>query len=182
MSLISIRNIYSSIGVEAFYSNGAEYYNPHSPEIIELLSRHSSLLPLERVLDLACGPGLVTTTLQRLGYTEIKGLDPFLNVEYSVKTGRPAYRMSFKDIVQRGLPENFSCIICSFALHLCPISMLPDLLWRLSEISNTLVIISPSKFPLIGKPRVEKFCLTRSHKRVQFRVYDLPICPNSSAG
>jgi hypothetical protein len=84
--------------------------------------------------------------------------------------------MSFKDIVNKGLPSyNFSCIICSFALHLCQPSMLPDLLWRLSEKSNFLVIISPSKFPLIGKPKVENHCFTANNKRIHFRKYQLPI-------
>lgn len=80
-------------------------------------------------------------------------------------------------VAAEGLPaqHDFSCIICSFALHLCNRSMLPDLVWRLSERSNTLVVISPTKFPLIGKPVVEKFSLTNRNKRVHFRTYNLPI-------
>jgi SAM-dependent methyltransferase len=163
------------MGVDAFYASGQIYSNPHAPEIATLLKRHHLELPLSNVLDLACGTGLVTTELRQLGYLEVKGLDPFLNTQYTALTGRPAYQMSFKDIVRNGLSEKFSCVICSFALHLCHKSMLPDLIWRLSEITNSLVIISPSKFPIIGKPKVEKFCLTSNNKRVHFRVYQLPI-------
>ena len=164
---MSIRSIYESIGVEAFYSSGMEYENPHARQIEALIRNNSAALPLENVLDLACGTGLVTSVLKTLGHPVI-GLDPFRSAEYTTRTGCPCYRMSFKDIVNDGLPKEFSCIICSFALHLCKHSMLPDLLWRLSERSNTLVVISPSKFPLIGKPEVENFCLTASNKRVQF--------------
>jgi len=187
--MMSIRSIYESIGVEAFYSSGIEYENPHSHQIEALIRNNSAALPLENVLDLACGTGLVTSVLKELGHSKVIGIDPFLNDEYTIRTGCQCYRMSFRDIVINGclLPLNarlndglpkFSCIICSFALHLCKHSMLPDLLWRLSERSNTLVVISPSKFPLIGKPAVENFCLTASKKRIHFRSYNLPILQN----
>ncbi len=154
------------------------YENPHARQIEELLRNNQRSLPLEDVLDLACGTGLVTSVLAALGHFEVIGLDPFRSAEYTIRTGRPCHRMSFKDIVNDGLPKEFSCIICSFALHLCKHSMLPDLLWRLSERSNTLVVISPSKFPLIGKPAVENFCLTANKKRIHFRSYNLPILQN----
>jgi len=176
---MSIREIYKSIGVEAFYSGGMRYENPHAREVETLIRNNHITLPLENVLDLACGTGLVTSSLKTLGYQEVIGLDPFLSEEYTAQTGRTCYRMSFKDIINYGLPEQkFSCIICSFALHLCKYSMLPNLLWRLSERSNALVVISPSKFPIIGKPVVENFCLTARNKRVQFRAYNLPIFQN----
>jgi hypothetical protein len=171
----SIRSIYKSIGVEAFFSGKTRYENPHSREVAALIRNNHLTLPLECVLDLACGNGLVTSSLQALGHFGVIGLDPFRSEEYTARTGRPSYRMSFKDIVNDGLPQEFSCIICSFALHLCKHSMLPDLLWRLSERSNILVVISPSKFPLIGNSVVENFVLTGSKKRVHFRKYDLPI-------
>lgn len=174
----SIRSIYERIGVEAFYSSTLQYKNPHAGEVEALLRKNHLQLPLTNVLDLACGNGLVTNSLQILGYSEIIGIDQYMNAEYSSRTGRQSYRMSFKDIVNDGLPYDFSCIICSFALHLCPYSMLPDLLWRLSERSNTLVVISPSKFPIIGKPVVEDVYLTARNKRIQFRKYNLPIFLN----
>lgn len=174
--MVSIRSIYERIGVEAYYSSGMRYENPHAREVDALLRSNAAQLPLENVLDLACGTGLVTSVLRDLGFDAI-GLDPFLGAEYTARTGRPCYPMSFKEVVYDGLPQqhNFSCIICSFALHLCPKSMMPDLLWRLSERSNTLAVISPTKFPVIGKPVVENFCSTSSNKRIHFRTYNLPI-------
>lgn len=174
---MSIREIYDSIGIEAFYSGSAKYENPHAREVEALLRNNAAALPLESVLDLGCGTGLVTSVLRSLGYSSVIGLDPFRGAEYTTLTGRPCLRMSFKDIVNEGLPSqhDFSCIICSFALHLCNRSMLPDLIWRLSERSNKLVVISPTKFPLIGNPAVENFYLTPRNKRIQFRAYNLPI-------
>lgn len=172
----SIRLMYENFGVEEYYSTNLHYKNPHEPQVIELIKKYHLTLPLECVLDLSCGNGLITNTLQILGYKKIIGLDPFLDKEYTFRTGCLSYKMSFKDIVNNGLTnEKFSCIICSFALHLCPKSMLPDLFWRLSEISNTLVVISPSKFPIIKNPLVEDFSLTSLKKRVHFRRYNLPI-------
>jgi hypothetical protein len=172
---MSIRSIYASIGVEVFYSSGMAYENQHARQVEDLIRRNHLALQLESVLDLACGNGLVTSSLQSLGYSNIIGIDPFLNTEYTKRTGCICHKLSFKDIITKGFDYNFSCIICSFALHLCDKSMLPNLLWRLSDISNKLVIISPSKFPIIGKPHVEDFCLTSNNKRVQFREYNLPI-------
>lgn len=169
----SIREIYSKIGVDKFYSSVLNYKNPHAKSIEILLRNNHNILPLENVLDLACGTGLVTNILQSLGYLNITGLDPYLHEEYSTTTNCSCYNMSFKDIVINGLSQYFSCIICSFALHLCEHSMLPSLLYRLSSISNTLVVISPSKFPIIKNPKVEKCCLTDNKKRVHFKVYNL---------
>jgi predicted nicotinamide N-methyase len=167
------------MGVDNYYSSNINYQNPHAPEIIELIKRNHLTLSLKRVLDLACGTGLVTTTLQKLGYSEIIGIDPFLYKEYTISTGCKSYNMSFKDIVRDGIQNDFSCIICSFALHLCERSLLPDLIWRLSERSDSLIVISPSKFPIIGKPEVENFSLTSSKKRVHFRKYKLPLFLNN---
>ena len=151
------------------------YENPHAREVEALLRKNAAQLPLESVLDLACGTGLITSVLKDLGFDAI-GLDQFLGSDYTARTGRPCYQMSFKEVAYGGLPNHkFSCIICSFALHLCPKSMMPDLLWRLSERSNTLVVISPTKFPLIGKPEVENFYSTSANKRIHFRTYNLPI-------
>jgi hypothetical protein len=171
--LDSIREIYCKIGVDNFYSSGMAYTNPHAKEIETLIKNNHSLLPLDNVLDLSCGTGLATNILQSIGYHNIIGADPYLHNEYTTITKQPCYNMSFKDIIINGLQHSFSCIICSFALHLCKTSMLHNLLWRLSTASNCLVVISPSKFPIIGKPKVERFCYTTNKKRVHFREYDL---------
>lgn len=185
----SFRDIYDKMSVGGYYESGKEsipYVNHHKSEVQKLLLENLPNLSLGRVLDLACGDGLVTETIKKhLGknaiYSYIIGCDPYTSKEYRENTGRPCIELSFKDLVVQGVNDlgfgykSFSCIICSFGLHLCERSMLPDLTWRLSEISDVLVVISPSKYPHLGDPKVEKFCLTPQRKRVHYRVYDLPI-------
>jgi hypothetical protein len=186
----SLRDIYAEMSVEGYYESGAPLYdNPHKDQVRKLLAENYTDLSLYNVLDLACGDGLVTSILKDLlgreaPYTTIIGCDPYMNEEYERHTNRRCLNMSFKDIVVQGLKSGLrsefacrvdGCIICSFGLHLCEKSLLPDLTWRLSEISDTLVVISPTKFPYLGTPKVEKFALTSQGKRVHYRVYDLPI-------
>jgi predicted RNA methylase len=72
--------------VEAFYSSGMKYENPHAREIEALIRNNSAALPLDSVLDLACGTGLVTSVLKELGHSKVIGIDPFLNEEYTVRS------------------------------------------------------------------------------------------------
>ena len=170
----SIREAYERYGVESFYTSH-DYTNPHENTIRSLLGSSHKSLPLKKVLDLSAGNGLVTETLAKLGYHNVSGTDPFMSSAYEDSTGKECLPLSFKDIVKDGLPDKYSCVICSFALHLCEKSLLKSLLWRLSESTDTLVVISPTKFPVIGTPEVERFGFTPSNKRVHFRVYNLPI-------
>lgn len=57
--------------------------------------------------------------------------------------------MKISDIYQ-----DFSLIICSYAMRLLHSSMLPNLLYQLSRLSSTLLIISPHNRPKI-KPEFE---------------------------
>lgn len=167
----SIRDIYETIGVDEYYATTSSYINPHQHEIETLIKTNIHHIPNKKILDLACGYGIITSTLQTLGYSNINGIDPYLYAGYIYRTGCKCFNISFKDIVLNGIPESFDCIICSFALHLCPTSMLPTLLWQIFNSSNKLIIISPSKFPLIGKPKVENFTSSTSNKRIHFRMY-----------
>lgn len=182
----SLREIYDEVGVQEYYEKGAsDYDNPHKELVRKLLEDNVIDLNLNSVLDLACGDGLVTSILiELLGreafYTCIMGCDPYMDAEYHSKTNRNCIKMSFKDIAVQGLKDRVrkgrvGCIICSFGLHLCEKSMLPDLTWRLSEISDTLVVISPTKFPNLGAAKVEKSTSTPEGKRVHYREYHLPI-------
>ena len=45
--------------------------------------------------------------------------------------------------------RRYDTIICSYAMHLCEESMLNNLLYQLSLIANTLIIITPHKRPEI---------------------------------
>lgn len=171
---MAIRNIYQEVGVSEYYSSDKYiYHNNHSTEVSDLIKEYYKLLHLDNVLDLCCGYGLVTKTLVSLGYETVEGSDPYMYSRYRRETGKICHQLSFSDIVKSGLPNNYSSIICSFALHLCDKSMLPNLLWRLSQATNQLVIISPSKFPNIGNPAIEKFKYTKNNKRVHFRAYEI---------
>jgi hypothetical protein len=171
---MAIRNIYQEVGVSEYYSSDKYiYHNNHAYEISELIKDNHNIPDLNNVLDLSCGDGLVTKTLVSLGYEGIEGSDPYLYDRYRRETGKICHELSFTDIVKSGLANKYSSIICSFALHLCDKSMLPNLVWRLSQATNQLVIISPSKFPNIGNPTIEKFKYTKNNKRVHFRIYEI---------
>ena len=144
----AVRNEYAKIGIENYYlKHSKDYSNPHREIIKKLLNiAEQKNLIGKKVLDLACGSGEVTSVLLNYDH-EITGLDPYTADLYREKTSNKVIKLSFKDLVLGKLSEKFDTIICSFALHLCDKSMLPDLLWKLSEISDTLIVITPHKRP-----------------------------------
>ncbi|NJL43071.1 MAG: class I SAM-dependent methyltransferase, partial [Pseudanabaena sp. SU_2_4] len=122
--------------------------NPHEEAIAKLmaLSVNRWQLNSDRVLDLACGSGEVTLALHGLGYHNISGIDPFTYDAYRQRTGNEAETYSFEDIANGVLSDRYySLIICSFALHLVPISWLPLVIYQLSLIAGSLVVITPNK-------------------------------------
>lgn len=141
----AIRNMYSELGVDAFYKEfGNEYNNPHADIIKKLLSK---VEVGERILDLCCGSGEVTRCFTD---KDVIGCDPYTYELYKKMTGREVLKYSFKDIAQGALAEyNFDTVICSFALHLCEESMLNPVLFQLAMISNKLIILTPHKRPNI---------------------------------
>lgn len=169
---MQIRNEYNKIGVEAFYKKNADTYeNPHEPIIHSHLNQliKNKTINNGRILDLCCGTGQVSLFLKKQGFRNIEGVDPFTNMEYQKRTDLKAYSFDFKYIATKGLPKQYDTIICSFALHLCPESLLPQVLWQLSEATKTLIIISPNKKPDIGFP----FSLVKEQKeqRVFCKIY-----------
>ena len=165
----SIRNKYSQLGVETFYKENADnYQNPHEPIIQYLIQNYLSSYPKNiKILDLACGNGEVTKTLTSMGFSNIKGLDPFTYKQYKSQTQRYCYQLSFKDIVQGKLNETFDLVICSFALHLVPPSMLDQLLYQLN--SKELIVLTPNKKPIIQN--FFELSSEKTYKRVRFRHY-----------
>ena len=142
----SIRNGYEELGVDNFYViHKNDYKNPHEQIIDQLLVFAKNNWNLgDNLLDLCCGSGEVS----RIFYDKnIEGIDPYTFQLYEELTKRPCKNLSFKDIVEKGLDSKYDTIICSFAMHLCEESMLPMLLWRLGEVSNKLLILTPHKRP-----------------------------------
>lgn len=147
MSTIGIRNLYEEMGVDEYYlKNAGNYHNPHESIIKKLIeiAKNNNLIG-QKVLDLCCGSGEITRMLSN--NHEIVGIDPYMHQIYTERTRRMSYPWSFIDIKNGNIQENFDTIICSFALHLCPKSLLPDVLWNLGLISKNLIVISPNKNP-----------------------------------
>lgn len=144
-----IRPLYEELGAEGFYrAFGDSYENPHLSEIQALIRRNFHRFDCSgKVLDFAAGGGEVATELQLLGAKDIVGCDPFTYSLFEQKTGLNCLRLSFKDVIRQGLPEHYSLIVSSFALHLCPLKELYSLVLNLLLATPLLVIITPHKRP-----------------------------------
>ena len=165
---MSIRQQYVAHGVERYYAEHSDAYaNPHSEQIAHLVRQHSRCWnPTDRILDLCCGDGAVTQTLQLVGFNNIDGCDPFLYKQYVSKTQRTCHKYNFADIARGDLTDTYDIIICSFALHLCPKDLLNVVLYQLARIAPNLVVISPSK-----KVLVDTFCWRPTCHTIYNRVH-----------
>lgn len=132
----SIRDCYNEHGLD-FYKN-IPYNNPHFVDIKFLVESNLNHIR-GTVLDMCCGNGEITSILKN----NCIGVDPYLYEKYKSNTGNYCLPYSFKDMIEKGLPK-VDTIICSYAIHLCCKSMLPMLLYSLSQSSDNLIIISPS--------------------------------------
>jgi trans-aconitate methyltransferase len=140
--------MYDTYGPDGYYQQfAADYDNPHLPEIKALLEKNLYRLDTTAVLDLAAGTGEVTQVLLEHGITDVQGIDPYTYIIYTEKTGRPCTTESFMDILKDGLDRPYSLIVCSFAMHLCPLKDLFSLTWQLFQSAPVLVIITPHKRP-----------------------------------
>jgi SAM-dependent methyltransferase len=169
-----IRPAYEQHGVTGFYEQfGSNYRNPHETIIQSLLKKVilEWKLDLSNVLDLACGSGEATLVLQELGAV-VSGIDPYTFKAYLERTTLQAEQFSFDDIAN-GILEGrrYSCIVCSFALHLVEVSKLPALLYQLVQITDTLVILTPHKRPQIKPDWGWKLESELLEDRVRARLY-----------
>lgn len=142
----SVREGYEKLGIDNFYLiHKNDYNNPHEKIIKELLYFAKENWDLgNNLLDLCCGSGEVSRVFID---KNIEGIDPYTSELYKNLTKKNCKTLSFKDIVENGIDSKYDTIICSFAMHLCEESMLPMLLWRLGEVSNNLLILTPHKRP-----------------------------------
>jgi SAM-dependent methyltransferase len=178
----AIRNSYADMGVEAFYrSSGEHYQNPHYPYIRQLLFQNESRIDYSASLDLCCGSGEVSQALLELGYPNTQGCDPFTQKAYMVyiersrneRMQKPCLDYSFEDIIQGKLAgKQYSSVICSFAMHLCPPKQLYPLVQQLFSCSPQLIIITPHKRPDLSlldgiQLSFEDFVLTERGKKVR---------------
>ena len=175
-----IRPLYDKHGAEGYYREFAdEYENPHLPEIRALLERNFERFDLSgTILDFAAGGGEVTGTLQILGAKNLVGCDPFTHALFERNTGLPCFQLSFKDVIRNGLQGQYSTIISSFALHLCPLKDLFSLTWNMLQHTPLLIIITPHKRPELEKLQGiqllwEDAVETQRGKKVRMKAYRL---------
>lgn len=142
----AILNEYKKHGVDEFYRlHSHNYINPHKDRIENLLTEAKTIWNIKgSILDLCCGSGEVSRMFSECN---VDGVDPFTKELYEANTNNNCIEMTFKDIVQNGFENRYDFVICSYAMHLCERSMLPMLLYWISEASNNLIIITPHKKP-----------------------------------
>ena len=173
MIFVSVREGYEKLGVEGYYKNhSSDYINPHFDKICYLLTLDEVKECIgDKVLDLCCGGGEVTTVLASHGKEYlIDGVDPYTGEAYKKNTGKDCMPFTFKDIMLGSLDDKrYNTVICSFAMHLCEESMLNTLLYRLSRIAETLIILTPHKRPVINNWwKLDKEIY---YKKVRLRIY-----------
>ena len=173
----SIRDQYADQGVENFYlEHGHDYVNPHLAQIKQLLVQNQYRIDYSSALDFCCGGGEVTTVLEALGFPNTVGCDPFTSEAFEKNTLKQALPFNFSDVIQGKLAGDFSSVICSFAMHLCPKDELFLLCYYLFEISPQIVIITPHKRPALEdlegvELEFEDFTLTKRGKKVRLKAY-----------
>ena len=174
----AIRNLYQEKGVENYYQEeGATYENPHFKEIRTLIIQNKSRIDYRSVLDFCCGNGEVSLVLKELGF-DATASDPFTQKAYEVNFNKPCLDYSFKSVIKGELKGQFSAVICSFAMHLCPEKQLYPLVHNLFQHSPLIVIITPHKRPELEKLSnvelaFEDFTLTPRGKKVRLKGYQL---------
>jgi len=173
----SIRDQYADQGVENFYlEHGHDYANPHFAQIKEVLVQNGHRIDYSSVLDFCCGGGEVTTVLKELGFPDTTGCDPFTQEAFKSNTSKEALSFDFSDVIQGKLTGNFSAVICSFAMHLCPQDQLFLLSYYLFETAPQIVIITPHKRPALEtlegvEMEFEDSVLTKREKKVRLKAY-----------
>ncbi|TNE55522.1 MAG: hypothetical protein EP344_13330 [Bacteroidetes bacterium] len=174
----AIRPLYEELGVEGYYrDHAADYANPHFPEIRALLIRNLPRIDTSGgVLDFAAGGGEVTQVLLEAGISKIEGCDPYTAALYRQNTGLDCRPVSFDQVIREGLSGTYSSIICSFALHLCPVKALYPLCHNLFQAAPLLVILTPHKRPQLEKISGIRlywtdFVLTERGKKVHCKAY-----------
>lgn len=147
----SIRSHYQSQGIVPFYQkHGGTYSNPHVKDIRKCINVVFSMWkpPMNKVLDLACGSGEITSHIKA---DNITGIDPYTQEAYFKSTGKTALPYSFEDIISGAIQDHsYDLIICSFAMHLLETSRLPALCYALAQVSKNLLILTPHKKPIIS--------------------------------
>lgn len=153
MNVYSIRSQYEQYGVDEYYSrHGSNYENPHMTDISQLLEQvNLRELGVCHVWDLCCGSGEVSEHVLKQGI-DVTASDPYTIEAYRKRIGKLPYSYKFIDICSGEFDQipQVDMIICSYALHLCPLYLQPALYVQLSQVSHLLLVISPNKNTKVG--------------------------------
>ena len=127
-----------------YYSkHSVDYVNAHEPAVVELLEKLSPNLSGKVVLDLGCGPGLATQTLQKKFKAEFAGVDssPVMIKRYEEETSSKGYVKSFWE----DLPQS-NIIFACHSLHLCPDERLYQTKASIKRTNaKSMIITAPNK-------------------------------------
>lgn len=151
----AIRTSYAEEGVDAYYeTRGSSYQNPHAAGVQRLVIESLNWgVDTTKVLDLACGAGEVSLALlsQGLPLSQIDACDPYTALAYEAAVGARPEPWRFVDLCQGVAGDRrWSLIIASFALHLCPPSLLPVLIPSLAQhCTGHLLVLTPHKRPIL---------------------------------
>ena len=129
---LEIYNQYVIHGVDKYYElYNSTYYNPHADKIKNIINTH--LLNLikknNKILDIACGNGLITRIINN-NNNIIIGCDPYFKNKYV------NYNYSFEDIAKGLLNIKVDMAICCYAFHLLNKSWYYSFLNELALITN----------------------------------------------
>lgn len=167
---LSVRECYQKFGVKQFYENiGNKYENLHYKQVKYLIEKNLNFIDKQnKILDLCCGKGEVSSILLNNGFNKIWGCDPYLHKVYETNCKKKCFQYSFKNILEGKLTEKFDVIICSFGLHLCPENQMKSLLSIFKYYLETkkLIIITPNK-----KPNIEGLVYQEEYERVKYKLY-----------
>jgi len=171
-------------GVDKFYTeNGSVYTNPHEYFLMDVIIDYITkwVKPLfeseekftkMKVLDLACGSGEAAVAFQKCGVNDIIGCDPYTYEAFEKRTSLPVLRDTFLDIAKGSMNSSkYDIIVCSYAMHLAPLSVLPQLCQNLAIISEFLLIISPHKRPVMNEGFGWELKESSIEKRVHLRLF-----------
>jgi len=105
----------------------------------------------------------------------ISAIDPYTHVAYTKRTGAPCEALTFEQIAAGALRGRvYSLIACSFAMHLVESSRLASLCYALSQLSQSLLILTPHKRPTLRPEWGWTLKHEILHERVRARLYVTP--------
>ena len=175
-----IRQEYDKYGAEGYYREHSDSYkNPHFPQIKTLIEQNIHRIDAKNALDFCAGGGEVSRVLLDMKIGQVTGCDPFTFDLYQKNIGQNCLQFSFTDIIKGAKLDQYSCIISSFALHLCPKNDLYPLVWNLFQAAPQIIVLTPHKRPELEKLTGvellwEDFTLTKEKlKKVRMKCYGL---------